>query len=120
VLQDSILGSLLYSVFIKELDAGIKCTLNTFADDTKRGPEGTAWSCVRGESGKGPAPGAGGMAQLHRAVGTAPSCWSSGSSGTPLSAVGFGFGCPNVGPRVDSKIPVGPFQLGIFCSVILS
>lgn len=56
------------------------------------------------------------MEQLHRAVGTAMSCWSPGSAGVPRSHVGFGFGFGfgwSQGPA--SVLLVGPLQFRMFC-----
>ena len=82
---------------------------------TATGPEGTAWSCVRGGAaggeGKGLHQRVVGMEQPAQGSGHSPECQSSGSIGISLSDIGFGF---RVEPRVGFCDPCGSFQLRIF------
>ena len=94
---------------------------------TATGPEGTAWSCVRGGTGGGE-----GQVVHQRAVGTeraaqgsghGPSCQSSGSVWTMLSDIGFAFGVAGIAISLILHNPLLTFgYLVAFarCSLFLS
>ena len=86
---------------------------------TATGPEGTAWSCVRGGAAGGEGQGLHqrvvGIERAAQGCGHGPECWSS-----TLSDIGFDLGWCCVEPGVDSMILVGPFQLGIFYDSVFS
>jgi len=77
---------------------------------TATGPEGTAWSCVRG----GAAGGEGqrlhqravGMERAAQGSGHSPKCWSSGSVWTCSQTLGLSFGRGFVQPGLDSMVLV--------------
>ena len=70
--------------------------LLTGSGGTLTGPEGTAWIChgrAAGGEGKAVPQRAVGMERAAQGTGHGPECRSSGSVGTPLSAIRVGFGC---------------------------
>ena len=70
---------------------------------TATGPEGTAWSCVRGgaagDEGKGLHQRVVGMEQPAQGSGHGPKCRISRGAGTPLSDMGSYFGVVLCGAR---------------------
>lgn len=88
---------------------------------TVTGLEGTAWSCVRGGAagceGQGLHQRAVGMEQP--AQGSTGLCRVQGVFGQCSQSCGLIFVWSCVGQELDSVIPEGPFQLGIFCDSIL-
>lgn len=78
---------------------------------TATGPEGTAWSCVRGGAaggeGKGLHQRAVGMEQPAQGSGHGPHCQSSGSVWTALSDIGIGFWVVLLEPGVGLHDPCG-------------
>lgn len=144
VLRGSVFKPVLFNVFINDSNEDLDVILSKFVDDAKLAgvlaplrverprpkiltnlrvvticvKKSKCWSCTW--DGAAPALCAGwgtrDMEQLHRAVGTAMSCWSPGSAGVPRSHVGFGFGFGfgwSQGPA--SVLLVGPLQFRMFC-----
>lgn len=104
--KDSVLGPVLFHVFVNDPVAGIECVLSKLVGNTESG--GAAHSLKGGNRGKAVPQRAVGTAQLPGAVGTAPHWepWDTQPQGLGLG----GTACRRI------EIRVCPFQLRMFCS----
>ena len=88
------------------------------------GPEGTAWSCVRGGSvvvgDRFCTRGRWAWNELPRAVGTAPSAGAQGAFGHHSQMEGWNLGWCYVEPTASLDDPCGAFHLGYFMISLFS
>ena len=80
---------------------------------TATGPEGTAWRDIRGGASGGQGKG------LHQGGGHGPRMLQLSGCLDSSQTQGWGFGGATWSPGLGIVVPVGPFQLGIFCDFVV-